>query len=155
GSAGAIDIARARETARTAYAQVKLGRDPQGEKIKSRITAAETFAAAVDLYLAHQEREVRKSTYGNLRLSLITHAKPLHGLQLGKIERRDVARLLATITNNVGLTTANRTRAAISALYSWATTQDLTEHNPVMGTKPHAQKARDRVLTPPELVLVW
>src|SRR5262249_21864983 len=87
--------------------------------------------------------------------SLITHAKPLHGLQLGKIERRDVARLLATITNNVGLTTANRTRAAISALYSWATTQDLTEHNPVMGTKPHAQKARDRVLTPPELVLVW
>ena len=45
GSTAVLDPGKARETAKDLLAQVRLGRDPAGEKVTSRAKAAETFGA--------------------------------------------------------------------------------------------------------------
>src|SRR5262245_60566017 len=108
GSVTAIDIGRARETAKDLYARVRLGEDPAGSKAESRIRAAETFEATAALFLARQRTRLRPKSYENVERHLLTHAKALHGLQLTKVARRDIATCLAGITQNNGAVTANR-----------------------------------------------
>ena len=46
---------------------------------------------------------------------------------------------------------SNRTRAAISALFSWAIERGMVEANPVSRTKPRKERPRDRVLRADEV----
>jgi hypothetical protein len=136
GAVSAIDIVKARETAKDLYARVRLGQDPQGEKIRSKAKAAETFGATVELYLADKRRQLRPKSYIGVEHSLNVHAKPLHYLQVDKIERRDVALLASTIAKNSGLAISDHVRSSISAMYSWAVDKGMAEDNPVLRMKP-------------------
>src|ERR1019366_4659922 len=51
GSVAAVDLGKARDTAKDIYARVRLGEDPAGDKAVSKSKAAETFEAIVALYL--------------------------------------------------------------------------------------------------------
>jgi integrase len=155
GSATALDVGKARETAKDLYAKVRLGQDPQGEKIKSRIEAAETFKAVADEFLACKQVQVRPGSYVGMQHHLLVHARSLHHLQLGKIERRDVAQTVGIVTKNAGLPTGNRVRSTLSSMFAWAVAQGRLEHNPVVGTVPNKEKPRQRVLKPHELRLIW
>ncbi|HWX71322.1 MAG TPA: Arm DNA-binding domain-containing protein, partial [Xanthobacteraceae bacterium] len=95
GSVAAVDFGVACRTAKDLYAQVRLGRDPAGEKERAKRTADETFVAIVTgQYLPHKRRELRPQPYKDVGRHLLRHAKPLHRLQLEKISRRDVAACL-------------------------------------------------------------
>jgi integrase len=51
---------------------------------------------------------------------------------------------------------ANRARASLSALFSWAIGEGLLDSNPIVGTnKAIDETPRDRVLTGDELTLIW
>src|SRR5262245_26620719 len=60
GSVTGLDFAKARKTAETLYARVKLGQDPGGDKADAKVKAAETFQAAADNYLAIKKAELRE-----------------------------------------------------------------------------------------------
>jgi integrase len=155
GAVSAIDISKARETAKDLYAKVRLGQDPAGERAESRIRTSETFGATMERFLAHQRARLRPRSYRDVEHHVLAHSKALHGLQLAKIERRDVATVLASIADGAGMTTANRVRATLSTLFGWAMMQGLTESNPVIGTQRNKERTRSRVLSPVELRLVW
>jgi integrase len=155
GSCAAIDISKARNTAKDLYARVRLGEDPAGDKAASKAKAAETFEPTAKLYLAHQKKELRRSSYADVERHLLKHAKVLHGLQLAKIGRRDIAACIATVAKDGGDVTSNRVRTSLSGFFSWAMGEGLAEQNPVIGTNRKEEKARDRVLSPAELRVIW
>ena len=59
GLVSAVSVGDARKVATQLYAKTKLGLDPAGEKIEHQVRAAETFGAAVGLYLARQKTRLR------------------------------------------------------------------------------------------------
>jgi integrase len=160
GAVAAIDLSKARDTAKDLYARVRLGEDPAGDKAVSQSKAAETFEAVAQLYLADlrsriKTGDLRQRTYVDVERHLLTHAKALHGLQLGKIERRDIAACVASVARKNGDVTSNRVRTSLSGFFSWAMGEGLAEQNPVIGTNRKEEKARERVLSAAEIRTIW
>jgi integrase len=156
GSAAAITAQNARERATELHARVRLGEDPAGQKIESRARAAETFGSVLQPYLVHKKAGLRPRTYLEVERHLLLHAKRLYGLQLAATDRRTVAALLTDLAANNGPGLANGVRSSLSAFFSWAMREGLTDANPIIGTNLAVTKgARDRVLTDDELRLIW
>jgi integrase len=156
GAVTAVDAGKVRATASDLYHEVKKGKDPQGEKVKAKIEAVETFKVVAEEFLAHKKAEVRPGSHVGFTHHLMVHARPLHHLQFGKIDRRDVAQAVGSVTRGAGIPTGNRVRSTLSSLFAWGVAQGRLEHNPVIGTKPNkGEKPRERVLKPHELRLIW
>jgi integrase len=152
-----LDAAAARQRAKNVLSRVHLGGDPQVEKTEKRAEAAETLGSVVDSYLKrHAAKRLKAGTFTDVERYLRRHWGPLLETPARKITRASVASRLADIAEESGGYAANRARAALNALYSWAIAEGLTDVNPVVGTrKPVDEVARDRVLTDAELVVVW
>ena len=158
GTVEALDEPDARKRAKTALSKVHLGQDPQAEKLKAlKPKPVElTLGDAFDRYLIVARQRLKPSTYYGVRLHLCTHWKQLHANEVGNIERRHVAVELGRIAANSGPYGANRSRAALSAFFSWAIGEGLADMNPVVGTnKATDEVSRDRVLSDEELGLIW
>jgi integrase len=155
GPVAALNISKTRETAKDLNAQIRLGQDPAGERTAAKIKAAETFKATIPRFLSHQRARLRPRSYTNQERHLLVDAKMLHGLQLEKIMRRDIATCIAAVAENSGKRTGNIVRSSLNAFFVWTLTQGLIDHNPVIGTLKHAEKTRDRVLAPAELRTIW
>jgi integrase len=155
GVVGAVDFETARKTAQKLYHQVQLGEDPAGERAEAKAKTAETFEAILRTYLEWKRPQVRASTMTGIERDLLVYAKTLHPLPLVKIERRQIAAVLAQLVQNNGAVTANRTRASLSAFFSWAIGEGIIDTNAVSGTNRQEEKARDRVLLAEELKAVW
>ncbi len=155
GTVTALPVAKARKLATEAYAKVKLGRDPAGDKAESRIRAGETMAATLDLYMPHQQARLKPLSFKQMERHLMKHAKPLHGLQLTKIDRRAIASRIAAVAAKSGAVESNRVRASLSAFFAWCMRRGLIDANPVIGTERQQEKSRDRVLSDGELKTIW
>jgi hypothetical protein len=147
GAVGVVDAADARKRAKQALAQVQLGRDPQAEKTTTRAPKVpkNILSDVIDRYLAVADRKLRASTYSGVVLHLRKHWQALHGHEIQNLERRDIAAELARIAEKSGPYGANRSRAALSALFAWAIGEGLADANPVVGTN----KATDEVARDP------
>jgi integrase len=152
GALSAVSVAKAKEQAAQLHAQVKLGGDPAAAKAESRVRALDTFEPTAMRFLARQKTRLKPRTYLEVERHLLVKAKPLHGLAIGSIQRRDIAELLATFG---GVSVANHVRASLSALFAWAMGEGLVEANPVIGTNKAEAVKRDRVLSESELRAVW
>ena len=87
---------------------------------------------------------------------LLSHAKRLHGLQMVRIDRRNIATLLTAVATERGPTEGNHVRASLSAFFAWAMREGLVEANPVIGTNRATENgSRDRVLSENELRSIW
>jgi integrase len=158
GSVETLDADEARKRAKDALARVQLGQDPQAEKTAARAPKIRelTLGDAVDRYLPYAERKLKASTYSGVVLHLRKHWQPLHAQEIQNLERRHVAAELGRIAVSSGPYGANRSRAALSALFAWAIGEGLTDANPVVGTnKATDEIARDRVLSGNEVGLIW
>ncbi len=158
GTMRTLDSAEARRRAKTALSKTHLGHDPQSEKAAARAPKLRemTLGGAVERYLPYAERKLKASTYSGVVLHLRKHWQPLHAHELQNLERRHVAAELGRIAASSGLYGANRSRAALSALFAWAIGEGLADANPVVGTnKATEEVSRDRVLTGEELSLIW
>src|SRR6516225_3433439 len=155
GAVSAISFGKTRETAKDLYARVRLGQDPASEKAEARMNAAETFAAVAARFLEYKRTRLRPRSYPDVERHLLVHAKALHGLQLAKIERRDIATVIAAVADNSGAVTGNRVRTSLSTFFSWAMMYGLIEGNPVAGTARNREHSRERVLDPVELRAIW
>jgi integrase len=156
GSVAVLDPNKARERARDLLAEVRLGRDPAGAKIEARARADETLGAIVERFLARQKSRLRPRSYLETERYLQAHWKPLHGLVLAKVSRATVASRLTSISDERGLTAADRARAALSGFFSWAMREGIAEINPVLATnRSSSGKSRDRVLSDIEIAAIW
>lgn len=114
-----------------------------------------TLGDLVDRYLPYAERKLKASTYSGVVLHLRKHWAPLHPCALKELERRHVAANLSRISASSGPIGANRSRAALSALFSWAIGEGVSDSNPVVGTNLSNEVSRDRTFTDEELRLIW
>jgi integrase len=146
-----------REQAAQLHAKVKLGQDPASDKTEARKRASDTFEAIAKKYLAAKKESTRPGTYTETERHILKHAKPLSGLQVAKIARRDIATLIGTIKENSGPVAANRVRSTLSDFFSWAMSEgiDDIESNPVLNTNKYEESARERVLDDHELRAIW
>src|SRR5579872_4814341 len=147
GELSALDADKARDAAEMLRSHVKLGRDPvatmRAEKAASDKAAGNTFIAFVPQYLAWQETRKRRNGAVGVRprwLAQVKHhlevaAKPLHKMEVRKIDRSDVAKVLASVHKNSGNRTGNIVRSSLSAFFRWLIAEGYVEHNPVVGTR--------------------
>ena len=152
---GDLEFETIRDMASRCNDAVKQGNDPRialrGDP--AAMTVAEAWAHFVP-ESGWSERTIRENTYLWGR-----HIEPkLSARSLGSITSGDVAGLLAraakkrTIRDGNkkrevgGDVASNRTRAALSALFSWAIERGLVDENPIAKTKPRNERPRDRVL---------
>ena len=155
GTAPALTLAAARKTASELHARVRLGEDPAAAKREGVRRATETIEAVLRLYLPEKRQALAPASYISLERHLLRYAKPLHGAGVTLTTRRDIGDLLAAIAASIGATSANRTRASLSAFFSWCMARGLTEQNPVIGTHVIPEKSRSRVLSIAELAAIW
>jgi integrase len=157
GSADTVTLAQALEKAHKLHAEVELGGDPQAKKVERREKDSLSLRSVVSDYLA-QKTGVKEGTLRMLRTYLEgpLYLRPLHGVPLDQISRKDIAARLLAVSRASGAPTAIAFRSALSSLFVWAMQMGLTEHNPVVNSfKPPTPDSRDRVLRDPELAAIW
>lgn len=147
--------AKTRQIAGELYAKVRLGQDPAGEKLEGRVRAAETFEAVLKGYLPHVRTRQRDRTLKETERHLLVYCKPLHSLQIVKIDRRAIATRLSEIASASGAVTSNRVRASLSAFFGWCLRQGLLDVNPTAGTGREIEFSRIRVLDDGEIRTIW
>jgi integrase len=158
GSAAVLGAEQARVLAKKALGKVANGTDPQADRQDRRDKDKSTLRSVVADYLAIKQRDVRARTHVEQKRYLTDkrYFGPLHGYALDQITRADVAGRLNRITLESSAIVAARARAQLSALFSWALAQGLTEANPVVGTaQPRGGQPRSRVLSDAELSSIW
>jgi integrase len=150
-----VPLAAARAAAAQLLAKVMLGADPQAEKEAAR--KAIRVGVLVTNYLAEAETRLRPRSYSECKRHLMTHAKPIHDDPAGTLGRAGITALLKAIANKNGPIAANRVRASLSAMWTWALKSGLIEGDNVVTytIKPGVEKQRERVLTDAELALIW
>jgi len=155
GKAGALTPEKARELAADLHAKVRLGGDPAADKALGKASAALSFKAIADRYLTRQRLALRPRSYNDVERHMLAYSKCFHGMPIATIDQRTVAARLGQIVDESGAVTANRVRATLSAMYSWAMREGLVAANPVALTNQQPEQARDRVLSDAELVAIW
>jgi integrase len=161
-----VDEARRRALASMQKARTGINPVEERRHAKARV-ATNTFAAAVERYLAQCERDLRPKTvsgyrqlfehdvlprWGDRPLSEITKGDILELLQ-DKAARRDRPR---KGTNGGSVIQANRLLKRLKTFFSWCADHDLITGDPTAGVrKPGSENARDRVLTDDEIRAFW
>ena len=148
---GSADGARCRAGARHGQEGAGPGRQrrgPAGHKLDRRGKDRHTLKATVADYLAIKQREVRPRTYAELvRYLTVAYFKPLHGLALDQITRKDVAARLNRIAWRAARSWPGAPVRAVSAFFVWAMQQAWS--------RPTRSSARQRQRTASRVIACW
>jgi integrase len=151
-----VTLENARKEARRIFGEVANARDPANEKAERRCAASHTLDATLARYLEAKAAELRPRSLVEVRRHLEKDWQSLHNLAIASIGRANVAATLSAIAKDKGSVTANRARAALSAMFRWAIGEGLCDHNPVTGTNRQDENGhRERSLNDSEVAKVW
>jgi integrase len=157
GSATSIPLVVARKMASEQEAEVRLGGDPALKKETANLAADNTLGVLANQFLEARKSKWRPKSYKQYERHLLKYARPLHRLPITAVSQRNIANLLADITNESGEPTSNRLRSTLCSLFGWVIKEGirLPEGNVASYTNKHEEKSRDRVLTDAELKTIW
>lgn len=151
-----ISIEAARKAARETLARVQLGGDPRAEKAAAHAQLALTFQAIADRYLKNAAGRLKSRSYAEVHRHISKDWGRFSSIPLDVIDRGRISLALEEIAEQSGPIAANRARASLSALYSFAMSVGLCEQNPVIGSiKPGRETSRDHVISPTDLSAIW
>jgi integrase len=154
--ASVLGADQARAEARKLLARLALGSDPALERGDRRAKDTLTLRGIVDEFLATKTAMRRTSLQSLERFLRGTYFRPLLGMPVDRIHRRDVATRLTAIAREHGSTSAGKARGALIQCLAWAMMAGLCEVNPAADTpSPAAARPRERVLSDAELAAVW
>ena len=74
---------------------------------------------------------------------------------MSAIDRREVAALLATLGQERGPAAANRTRASLTALFTWAAKEGSCDVNQVSFTNKAVERGARARVADSELAAIW
>jgi integrase len=155
GTTKLLDPGKARETAKSILAAVRLGKDPAGDIAAARhAPLAASFAEEMERFLHFQQQRLKPRSLLEVDRHLRVNGKPLHALELAKIDRRTIATQLTRIAEKHPVA-ANRTRATWSSFFTWCAKEGLIDVNPAAFTNKQAERSRERVLSNAELRAIW
>src|SRR5262245_15802668 len=147
---GDVGLAEARLRAREIKAEVARGKDPAAERKAER--GAGTFAEMAERYVEEYAKKKNKS-WQQADALVRKHLIPRWGkLEAKSITRSDVRAVMGRIEAPV---VANQTKAAASAIFTWAVRMEIVTANPCAGVVDNETRSRDRVLSDSELPKFW
>jgi integrase len=156
GSTDSISLDRARATAKNVLAKVRLGSDPHGDRLEAHANARHTFGAMLVPFLKRQRERLKPRTYLEVERHLTVQSKALHPRPIDAIDRRVLALHLSELAESSGPAAANRCRASLSALFTWAAKEGFVDANPVTFTNKAVEVGeRDYVIPDADLAKIW
>ena len=155
GDEAKVDLDTARKTVRRHAASIAQGANPSVDRKTKR--HALTVLDVVELYLEQARTRQRERSFVETRRHLRCHAAPLHYERVEAVGRRNISELLARVAERSGPVAANRLRAALSTMWTWALRSGRVggDTNPVTFTIRQDERHRDRVLSDSELRAIW
>jgi integrase len=145
-------VETARRKAISLLGGIVEGSDPLAER---EAMVPETLGPTIERYLSRKKPDLKPRAFVEVERHLARQSSSLHSLALTDVDRRTIAQLLGEIEEGSGPVARNAVRASLSAFWTWAIREGLTEVNPVSGTGKAAQTSRDRVLSEGELRTIW
>lgn len=149
-----MSLAEARREAKVKLGELASGRDPAGGS--KRGPEVYTVADLAKDYLEQHAKPYKRSWFHD-DFVLNRELLPACGRKRAKdVKKADVREVLERIAQRGHGTAANRARAIIRKMFSWALERDLVEFNPCAGIgKLAPELRRDRVLTVAEMKMLW
>jgi integrase len=158
----ALSLAKARQETAAAQEQMRAGIDPATAQAAAKAEAArppDTVANVVQQFIhLDLERRNRAPEYiANTRRLFQNHVLPRWAKRDVKtISKRDVIELLDQIVDEGKPVTANRTFAALRAMFRWATRRGIIDAPPTVFIEaPGEENSRERVLSDSEIAAIW
>jgi integrase len=150
-----VTLEDAQTQARQHFAEIARKEDPHLERAKALAKNGDNFAAKIETFLDWLKGEGRTPDYIEAtQRSLKVLCKPLHRYGVGEVTRSMVAEVLDRIAKE-HYRRAGTARAHLSSYYAYLMLKGFDGSNPVLGTETRSSEARDRVLSPDELRLIW
>jgi integrase len=146
-----IGLKAARRETVQLIARVARGEDPQAERRAQR--SAGTFKQLHQRYLEEHARRYNKSWRQAERLIRVYVLKRLGNLSAEQVIRADVRALFNSLSDTPNQ--ANKVKDAVSAVYTWAMSQDIITVNPAQGIASNPTGSRERVLSNSEVPMFW
>jgi integrase len=151
GAADAIALADATRLAAELMLRVIKGEDVAAERQAER--GAGTFAEIATRYVEERAKKKNKS-WQQADALVRRYLLPVWGgLNANTITRADVRTMMGKMSDAPIL--ANQVLACASAVFSWATKQELLANNPCRGVERNVTVSRERVLSDTEVPLFW
>lgn len=159
----ALGLADARQAARDALQLVAKGQDPATTKAATAAAVERAQRDTIEHVSAefikrHLEARGRAASYvDDVQRTFNQVVIPAwRGRPVGTITRRDVIELLDGLVDAGKPIAANRTLAAVRAMFNWAMRRGIVDASPAaMVEKPGEETRRDRILSDGELRQVW
>jgi integrase len=150
------NLAEMRRKASTVLSKARLGHDAVAEKRAATGKRSGSLNVLIEKYLKDRQPKLRPRYFTEVKRQLEKDWKSLHTQSVEIIGRQAVIGVIDEIAGSQGETAADRARVALSGLYGWAIERGYCETNPTLNISPRAEtRARERVLTEPELVEIW
>ena len=159
-----LSLGKAREAARKLSARVANGEDPSEDRLKEKKAAREAmrFEELARLYMRDHSRlhKAPSSVYGDQRTIDKDLLPALGDRDIRMITRADVMKILDGIVARGSKVMANRTRALLSVIFTFARNKGylpVASVNPCQGVPLPGgkEKSRDRVLNRQEIATLW
>jgi integrase len=159
GTYPAVSLADARSRAREALRDVSRGDDPQEQKMITR--EAGTFGELAAQYIREWSQATKKSWVEDQRQLDVYLLPAWKHVKASAVTIDDVELLLETLASRAPVQ-ANRVRALLRHMYSWALSKRThrkkfaLEHSPcAFVARPAKERARERVYSDEELKAIW
>jgi integrase len=154
GSYPKLSLAKAREHARDALAQVGRGIDP-ALKVK-QLREADTFEEVATQFIeryAKPKNKGWKEQQRDIERDLLPYWRRR---RINSITRNDILEVLDRVIDRASPVSANRLLGLIRKLFNWCLERGILEVSPAASVKPPGkEQSRDRVLSDEELRYVW
>jgi integrase len=151
-------LAEARQKFEEARRKVISGIDPLAEKelMAEENRLAPTVAKLCEEYIEKWAKP-RKKSWENDERALNTDVIPTWGkIKAKDIRRRDIVLLLEGVVKRGSPVMANRLRALLHKMFTFAVDREIIESNPCAGVKPLApEKPKERALSEEEIKILW
>lgn len=152
-----IGLSKARAIADAKRVQVSEGNNPREAIRKARAAdrASLTFDELADVFMSHYVEKQTPKSAASTRSYLVKARGTWSGTKAKDIDRNDVIAFLRDRADTAPVV-ANRTRAVLGKMFSWAIDEGILESTPVVRIpKPAVEKPRERVLTDDEFAVIW
>ena len=152
GTFPATSLADARALAIEARGKVEAKEDPRAVEVTP--TAAMTVADLIASYLALHARGLRSASEIERRLRFDV-LPVIGGLELSKLHRRDIHRVLDRIIERGSPATGRKIFADLRTLIRFAVARGYLDHDIMTGMKASAPRIRERFLSEDEIRKLW
>ena len=145
------DLARARNQARAIIADAHAGIGPE---LRKKREAKGTFGAVAESFMQDYAKNHR--TRDEMQRIINRYLAEWHDRQINDITRGDIKELLRVKARTAPIM-ANRMKALISKIFTWAVKEEIIEASPALSLDPPggSENERTRTLSADEIHLVW